>query len=165
MAIETISPAALAARLSDGREIAVLDVRPEPAFLAGHPLPAVHAPLDRLLDLTPGFVPRRTTPLVLCDDGEGLAGQAADRLAAAGYEKILNLEGGVPAWRAAGGECTSQPCSLSPFTIVRTRGGSLLNPTNVMRSGIVARPSRISASTSEPRPASSTQCSRSSMPR
>jgi len=74
MAIETIKPKALFGRLTDGGEIALLDDRDEARFLAGHPLPAVHAPLERLLDLAPGFVPRRSTPLVLCDDGDGAAG-------------------------------------------------------------------------------------------
>jgi rhodanese-related sulfurtransferase len=102
MAIQSIAPDALAARLTDGGEIALLDVRDEARFLAGHPLPAVHAPLDRLLDLAPGFVPRRSTPLVLCDDGDGLAEAAAARLATTGYDRLLSLDGGVPAWTAAG---------------------------------------------------------------
>ncbi len=104
MAIQTITPDALVARFAEGGEIALLDVRDEARFLAGHPLPAVHAPLERLLDLAPGFVPRPATPLVLCDDGDGLAEEAARRLAAAGYESLLTLDGGVPAWRAAGRE-------------------------------------------------------------
>ncbi|MDX1575507.1 MAG: rhodanese-like domain-containing protein [Kiloniellales bacterium] len=107
MAFETITPDALAARLAGGGETAVLDVRDEARFLAGHLLPAVHAPVGRLLDLVPGFVPRRATPLVLCDDGAkdgGLAEEVAERLGTAGYDRLLILEGGVPAWRAAGRE-------------------------------------------------------------
>ena len=104
MAIDLISPDALAARLTDGSEIALLDVRPEAAFLAGHLLPAVHAPLGRLRDLAPGFVPRRATPLVLCDGEGGEARQAAEGLAAAGYEQVLILDGGAAAWAAAGRE-------------------------------------------------------------
>ena len=104
MASDTISPAALAARLSDGSEIAVLDVRAEAAYLAGHLLPAVNMPLHRLGDLAPGFVPRRSTPTVLCDDGDGVARQAAERLGAAGYDQVIVLDGGVRAWAAAGRE-------------------------------------------------------------
>jgi len=104
MAIGTISPAALAARLTDGGEIAVLDGRAEAAYLAGHLLPAVNTPLRRLGDLAPGFVPRRSTPTVLCDDGDGVARQGAERLGAAGYDQVLILDGGVQAWAAAGHE-------------------------------------------------------------
>lgn len=104
MAIETIKPKALYGRLTDGGEIALLDVRDEARFLAGHPLPAVHAPLERLLDLAPGFVPRRSTPLVLCDDGDGAADRAAERLGMAGYDRLLVLDGGMAAWQAAGYE-------------------------------------------------------------
>ena len=107
MTIEIITPDALAVRLTDGGEIAVLDVRAEAPFLAGHLLLAVNTPLDRLLDLAPGFVPRRSTPLVLCDDGDGgdgVARQAAERLGTAGYDQLLILDGGVPAWTAAGYE-------------------------------------------------------------
>ena len=110
MAIEIITPNALAVRLTDGGEISVLDVRAEAPYLASHLLLAVNTPLDRLLDLAPGFVPRRSTPLVLCDDGEGgdggdgVARQAAERLATAGYDQLLVLDGGIPAWTAAGHE-------------------------------------------------------------
>jgi rhodanese-related sulfurtransferase len=104
MAIEIITPNALAARLTDGSEIAVLDVRAEASFLAGHLLLAVNTPLDRLLDLAPGFVPRRSTPIVLCDGGESIAREAAERLGTAGYDQLLILDGGVPAWTAAGRE-------------------------------------------------------------
>ncbi len=107
MAIEIITPNALAARLADGSEIAVLDVRAAAPYLVGHLLLAVNTPLDRLLDLAPGFVPRRSTPLVLCDegdDGNGAARQAAEWLRTAGYQQFLILDGGVPAWTAAGHE-------------------------------------------------------------
>ena len=104
MAIEIITPNALAARLTDGGEIAVLDVRADASFLADHLLLAVNTPLDRLLDLAPGFVPRRSTPLVLCDGGDGVARHAAERLGTAGYDQLLVLDGGIPAWTAAGHE-------------------------------------------------------------
>lgn len=104
MAIENITANSLFCRLTDGGEIAVLDVRDEAPFFAGHPLPAVNTPLDRLLDLAPRFVPRRATPLVLCDDGDGIAREAAERLGAAGYDQLLILDGGIAAWQAAGYE-------------------------------------------------------------
>jgi rhodanese-related sulfurtransferase len=50
----------------------------------------------------PGLVPNRSVRLVLCDDGDGVAARAAARAAALGYTNVSVLEGGAPAWRAAG---------------------------------------------------------------
>ena len=83
-------------------EIAVLDVREPGAFEAGHLLRALNAPVTRLDDLVRGFVPRLGTPLVLCDQGDGLAEDAAGRLEAMGYGDLYRLDGGVQAWTAAG---------------------------------------------------------------
>ena len=44
----------------------------------------------------------RSVRLVLCDGGDGVAGRAAARAAALGYTNVFVLEGGVPAWGAAG---------------------------------------------------------------
>lgn len=85
-------------------EIAVLDVRKPAAFEAGHLLRAVNTPLASLVDLVRGFVPRLGTPLILCDAGDGLADDAAGRLAAMGYGDLYRLDGGVRAWSAAGFE-------------------------------------------------------------
>jgi rhodanese-related sulfurtransferase len=52
----------------------------------------------------PRRVPCRAAKLVLCDGGEGLAGQAAGVAASLGYRDVAVLAGGVPAWRAAGYE-------------------------------------------------------------
>jgi rhodanese-related sulfurtransferase len=40
--------------------------------------------------------------LVLCDGGDGIAARAATRAAALGYTNVFVLQGGVPAWAAAG---------------------------------------------------------------
>jgi rhodanese-related sulfurtransferase len=65
------------------------------------------APYSRLETEVRRLVPRRTTRIVLCDDGAagvapGLAARAAARLAAIGYTRASCLDGGAPAWRAAG---------------------------------------------------------------
>src|ERR1700686_2150069 len=83
-------------------EVAFLDVREEGQHGAGHPLLAVSAPYSRL-ELTIGrLVPRHSCPLVLIDDGDGVADKAARRLMALGYGSVHVLAGGVDAWSAAG---------------------------------------------------------------
>ncbi|HLT01284.1 MAG TPA: rhodanese-like domain-containing protein, partial [Geminicoccaceae bacterium] len=101
--IARLAPAALRARLvaKDG-ELALLDVREEGAFARGHILLASNAPGSRLEIDVPRLVPRRATPVVLCDAGEGLAWRAAETLARHGYTDLAVLDGGIEGWRAAG---------------------------------------------------------------
>jgi rhodanese-related sulfurtransferase len=83
-------------------EIALLDVREAGQFGEAHLLYAVPLPYSRL-ELDAGrLVPRITTPIVLCDDGDGIATLAGRRLAALGYSDLHVLEGGTRGWRAAG---------------------------------------------------------------
>lgn len=88
-------------------EIALIDVRPEAVYGANHILLASNVPLGQLELRIADLVPRLATPLTICDGGEGLAEEAAGRLAGAGYADISILEGGVNAWGAAGLELFS----------------------------------------------------------
>lgn len=54
------------------------------------------------------FVPRRTVPVILFDNGgEGLADRAAGKLADTGYADLSVLEGGCSGWQTDGGELFS----------------------------------------------------------
>ena len=72
----------LKAALHDGSEIALLDAREEVVFGARHLLMASCLPLGRVEVLADDMVPRRGARVVWCDDGEGLAARAAERMAA-----------------------------------------------------------------------------------
>ncbi|MBI2295574.1 MAG: sulfurtransferase [Betaproteobacteria bacterium] len=100
---KTVSARQLKAMLHDGAEIALLDVREAGQFGESHLLFSVSLPYSRLeLDVT-RLVPRRSTRVVLCDDGElGVAGPAARRLRAIGYPDVSVLDGGTRAWAGAG---------------------------------------------------------------
>lgn len=100
--IKTIDAAGLKAALHDGKEIALLDAREEVPFDARHLLLAACVPLSRLEMLVDACVPRRSTRVVWCDDGESLASHAAARMAALGYTDVAVLKGGIAAWEAAG---------------------------------------------------------------
>jgi rhodanese-related sulfurtransferase len=100
--IRTIDAAGLKTALHDHREIALLDAREEVPFDARHLLMAACIPLSRLELLVDACVPRRSTRVVWCDDGEGLAQRAARRMASFGYTDVSVLSGGIGAWEAAG---------------------------------------------------------------
>jgi len=88
--------------LKEPGELALLDVRETGAYSLGHPLFAVPVPYSRLELEIERLVPRRETPVVVFDGGEGFADTAARRLETMGYTDVKVLEGGAPAWKAAG---------------------------------------------------------------
>ncbi len=102
MAAPSIDAAALRAALEAGGEIALVDVREERPFGDGHILTASQVALSWLEFDLPRRAPCRSTRLVLCDGGDGLAERAATVSEGLGYRNIVTLEGGVPAWAEAG---------------------------------------------------------------
>src|SRR5260221_14098583 len=102
--VKPLDPHAVKAMLSDGRELALIDLREELIFSRNHLLWARSVPLSRLELRFARLVPRRTTRIVLCDDGDGLVERAATILAAAGYTDFSYLQGGIAGWQNAGFE-------------------------------------------------------------
>ena len=102
MAIGSITATELRRRYQAGGEIVIVDAREEGRFHDRHLLMAAAVPLSRLEVIAPALLPRRSAPIVVCDDGEGLAERAAARLIEGGYTDVLVLAGGVKAWEAAG---------------------------------------------------------------
>ncbi len=102
-----VSARQLRAMLADGRELALIDVREELIFSRNHLLLARSVPLSRFELKFANLVPRRGTRIVLCDDGDGLAGRAAAILARNGYANVAVLDGGAAGWAAAGFELFS----------------------------------------------------------
>jgi rhodanese-related sulfurtransferase len=97
-----VTPDALKARISAGGELAILDAREEGEFGRSHLFWAVPCPLSRKELRAPVLLPRRSTPVVCVDGGEGYAAQLADYLRAEGHADVEVLEGGTRAWEAAG---------------------------------------------------------------
>jgi rhodanese-related sulfurtransferase len=99
----SIRAAELRRRYQAGSEIAIVDAREEGSFHDRHLLMASCLPLSRLELIAPGLLPRRSAPIVVCDDDDdGLAERAAARLIEGGYTDVAVLDGGVKAWEAAG---------------------------------------------------------------
>ncbi|MET0239306.1 MAG: rhodanese-like domain-containing protein [Sphingobium sp.] len=98
------TPAQIRLSLLAGREIALIDVREEELFARAHPLFAAQIPL-RLIEAEARYrIPRLATPVVVYDDGEALAAEAANRLRALGYSDVALLDSGLSGWRDAGYE-------------------------------------------------------------
>jgi rhodanese-related sulfurtransferase len=83
-------------------ELALLDIREHGQYGMGHPFFAVSCPYSVLEKRVVQLVPRRSAPVVVFDDGDGVAERAAERLDAIGYGDVTVLDGGAPAWAAAG---------------------------------------------------------------
>ena len=92
----------LKAMLSDGGELALLDVREEGAHSQAHLFYTVPMPLSSLELLAGDLVPRLSTRIVLVDGGGGFAERAGEKLAMLGYGDVSCLKGGIAAWEAAG---------------------------------------------------------------
>ncbi len=101
MATRTISATDLKGILDSSSEIALIDVREQGVFGQRHILLCANIPIGLLELRMPDLVPRKTTPVVFCDDGDGLALQADARMAGFGYSDIAVLEDGMDGWAAA----------------------------------------------------------------
>jgi len=100
--LRPISPAALKSMLTDGGELALIDLREELIYSRDHLLWARSVPLSRLELRFANLVPRRATRIVLVDDNDGLVARAAPILTRAGYSDLSYLDGGVAGWEKAG---------------------------------------------------------------
>jgi rhodanese-related sulfurtransferase len=100
--IKRLDARELKAALHDGEEIALLDAREELTFGERHILLASCIPLGRIEVMANDMVPRRSARVVWCDDGEGFAEKAAERMAAIGYSDVSVLDGGIASWEQAG---------------------------------------------------------------
>lgn len=97
-----VTAEALKPQLTDGGEIALLDVREHGQYGEGHPFFSVNLPYSRMETLAEELLPCRGVRCVVLDDNDGVAEKAARVLEEMGYSDIRILEGGAPAWAAAG---------------------------------------------------------------
>ncbi|MBO0740590.1 MAG: sulfurtransferase [Hyphomicrobiaceae bacterium] len=99
----TIDASTLKGWLSDGDEIALIDVREAGQFGQGHLFFAVPLPYSRFELGLNALVPKRDVRMVLCDGGQdAVAQRAAKRAEALGYHCVHVLSGGTAAWQRAG---------------------------------------------------------------
>ncbi len=95
---KSISAQELHDQLTDGGEIALLDVREEGVFAKRHILRACPMALSRLEVMVAKLVPRRGCRIVLCDAADGLSERAAERRPRRLSSRDLST---VPTWSSA----------------------------------------------------------------
>lgn len=100
--MKEITAQALKPLLTDGAEIAFLDVREHGQYGEGHPFFSVHLPYSRIEILAPKLMPCMAVRCVVMDNGDGVGARAAAALEGLGYSNVAVLSGGAPAWQAAG---------------------------------------------------------------
>ena len=78
----------------------LLDVREDDEWTAGHAPGAVHLPMMEI-PVRMTEVPQDREVVVVCRVG-GRSGQVVGYLIQQGWENVINLEGGMMSWAAAG---------------------------------------------------------------
>ena len=138
--VKSVDAKTLKGMISDGGELALLDVREEGEFGVAHMLYAIPLPYSVLEMRLGQLVPRRTTRTVLVDGGDGVGERAATRMAVLGYSDVAVLEGGMPAWGAGGYEVfkgVNVPCKAFGEMVEHTAHTPSISPEalHAMQSG------------------------------
>jgi len=77
----------------------VVDVRAADAYAAGHIIDARHIPAADLLGQADSLKKYREKPVIVCCDSGAASAGAANALKAQGFAKVVNLRGGLQAWK------------------------------------------------------------------
>ena len=96
----SISAGELYARRESGAAPVVIDVRTSEEYASGHIPGAVNVPFDQVAQRIGEIDTPHGVALYCMVGPRARKGESA--LLAAGYEKVLHLEGGLAAWQAAG---------------------------------------------------------------
>ncbi|MCC6354196.1 MAG: DUF2892 domain-containing protein [Verrucomicrobiae bacterium] len=109
------SPGELNAKLSAGADCALVDVREFAEYAGGRIAGSKLAPLASLESGASGL--DRARELVLVCRAGRRSREAANRLAAMGFSKLVVLEGGIEAWKGAGLPVEKDP--FAPWALER----------------------------------------------
>jgi rhodanese-related sulfurtransferase len=123
--MQTILPKQLHDLVASGKCVDLIDVRTPVEYREVHVAFARNVPLDQLkpADVTAG---KNGDPLyVICRSG-GRGKQACEKIAAAGFSSVVNVEGGTQAWDQAGLPVVRGKKAMSLERQVRIAAGSLV---------------------------------------
>jgi rhodanese-related sulfurtransferase len=93
---------ARATHLINREDALVVDVREPGEFGTGHILGAKNVPLKRIDAGEVDFLKHKEKPVILCCDNGERSTKAAAGLKKLGFTSVVNLTGGIGAWRSAG---------------------------------------------------------------
>ena len=77
----------------------VIDVRTADAFAAGHIIDARHIAQSELAAQADALKKYREKPVIVCCESGQSSGASAGVLKALGFTKVVNLRGGIAAWK------------------------------------------------------------------
>jgi len=77
----------------------LLDLRSQAEFDSGHILESRHVPQDQLASSTEALKKYKDKVVIACCESGMRSGAAARVLQAQGFTKVVNLKGGLQAWR------------------------------------------------------------------
>jgi rhodanese-related sulfurtransferase len=120
-----LSPESVAENQRGDSRWLIVDVRSPGEFASERIHGTQNIPLDELSSRT-GELARGTPLVCVCQSGQR-SGQARDRLAAAGFEFVTSLQGGINAWKRAGLPLEKTPGA--PWSLerqVRVAAGALV---------------------------------------
>jgi len=92
---------AQATHLINREDALLVDVREPGEFGAGHILGARNVPLARI-EGSGDLAKRKDKPVIVYCEGGERAAKAAAALRKLGFSRVVNLNGGLPAWQQAG---------------------------------------------------------------
>ena len=100
--VQTIPATSVKNWLSDGDELAFIDVREFGQYSAGHPFFSVNIPFSVFESRLPDMLPCTKVRLVLLDNNDGVASRAGNAAQQLGFSRVFVLEGGAEAWSDSG---------------------------------------------------------------
>lgn len=86
----------------DGRNFHFVDCREDNEWSAGRAQGAIHLGKGVIERDVEAVIPDKTAEIVIYCGGGFRSALAADSLQKMGYQKVISMDGGIRAWRAAG---------------------------------------------------------------
>jgi rhodanese-related sulfurtransferase len=128
MSIAAISPKALSDLIRSGRAVDLIDVRTPAEYQSIHAEQARSTPLDTLdpAQVLASRAGKADEPIYFICKAGTRAGKACEKMAAAGFARAVNVEGGTDAWAAAGLPVVRGQSTMSLERQVRIAAGSLV---------------------------------------
>ncbi|MEK7415778.1 MAG: thioredoxin domain-containing protein [Planctomycetota bacterium] len=104
MAIPTITPAEVNARIARGEPVDLIDVRTASEWNSGHAVGARHVPLSQLdpAVVVSGRVGKLDDPIYIICATDARSSTACEKFQRAGFTQAVNVEGGTSAWNRSG---------------------------------------------------------------
>ncbi len=91
-----------ATRLINNENPLLLDVREPNEYVSGHLPDALHIPLSQIKDRSGELAKYATRPVIVYCERGMRSSSAASALSKLGFSRVLELRGGLRAWRDAG---------------------------------------------------------------